>query len=112
MNKIKKMMAQYPARFAAILFAVGAILVNTLWVSFFNTLHIYDVIHVVPTALLQRQSEVVIIVVVALIDAIIGLGIGKWIGRLTKHPESYGLALFIVWLIYTIVITYQWIPII
>lgn len=122
MYKIQKSVKNKPILLGGIVFILLSLIGNIMSILFMDMAHIYDVIHIFPTILIYEPiihmvggiviSEFIFIPLALIIDFIIGMILGVVLNKFTKTEKSYLIGLIIIFLVYWIVVTYQWLPII
>lgn len=122
MNKIIQFIENKKVLSSGIIFGLLSIIVNILSVMLIGQAHIYDIIHAFPTVIVYDPiinalggyvaSELIFIPLAVLIDFIIGIIIGLILKKFTKTRESYMVGILILFIVYWVLITYQWLPII
>jgi len=122
MERIQKIVKNKPILAAGVIFALLSLVGNIISILFIDMAHIYDIIHVFPTILIYEPivdmiggivtSEFIFIPLALIIDLIIGMILGFVLNKFVKTEKSYLIGLIIMFLVYWIVVTYQWLPII
>lgn len=107
-----------PVLMGGIAFAIGSIVFNTLSIILFGRAHVNDIVHVWPIVLLiepfidQFISPWMLLPLAVLIDFIAGLFFGWLSMKFTKTPRAYIVSLVALFILYWVVITFQWILIV
>ena len=110
-----------PILFGGIAFGAVSLLLNCLYIIFFNMAHVYDVIHVLPIIFLVEPiidkvgylaTPFMLLPIAVVLDFVCGLLFGWIAKKLTKTPLAYVVALLLLFGFYWVVITYQWILIV
>ena len=118
---VKAFMENRPVLFGGIAFGIASLMLNCLYIIFFNMAHVYDVLHVFPIIFLMEPiinkvgylaTPFMFLPIAVVIDFICGLLIGWIAKKLTKTSLAYVVALLLLFGFYWVVITYQWILII
>lgn len=121
MNKIKDFIENKKVLASGIIFLVLSIIANLLSVMIIGQAHIYDIIHAFPTVIIYDPiitslggyvaSELIFIPLAVIIDFIIGIIVGVILKKFTKTKGSYTIAILVSFVVYWVLITYQWLPI-
>lgn len=121
MKKIKEFIQIHPVIASGISFGILSFMTNIIWIRAFNMAHIYDVIHVFPIIFAYEpiidalgggiQSQYIFMPMAIIIDILIGALVGLVIRRYAKTNLVWIISMILSFLIYFIVITYQWLPI-
>ncbi|MGL4736442.1 MAG: hypothetical protein ACRCW2_03200 [Cellulosilyticaceae bacterium] len=102
----------------AIAFGIGSLILNLLSIWLLDAAHIYDIVHAIPVIFIYQpiiewlgggMPEPIIYVPLAvlldaLMGAIIGWGVGKWI----KKDTYLWIGILVSFAIYWIAFTFQW----
>lgn len=121
MNNIKNFIKNNKICASGIIIGILSLIGNILSVMLLNQPHIYDIVHAIPTILVYNPiinaiggrvpSELIFIPLAVIIDFIIGLIIGAIFKKFSKTESGYLWGIIISFLVYWIIITYQWLPI-
>lgn len=121
MNNIKHFIENKKVLSAGIIFGLLSIILNILSVMIIGQAHIYDIIHAIPTIIVYNPiinalqgyvpTELIFVPLAVVIDFVIGMIIGLILKKFTKTKESYMIAVLISFIVYWVLITYQWLPI-
>ena len=121
MDTIKRFLKRNPLLGGGITFALLSLIGNIISILIKDMAHIRDIVHVLPTVIIYEPiikmttgyvpSEFVFIPLVVIIDFVIGMLVGYILNKFTKTENSYLIGLIIIFLIYWVGITYQWLPI-
>lgn len=122
MSKLRIFIQNKKVLSCGFIFAILSFIGNVLSILIINNAHIYDIVHAIPTVIIYEpivnrmggyvSSEFLFVPLAVFIDFIIGIVLGIILKKTTKTEKSYLIALIISFLVYWIVITYQWLPII
>ena len=115
---MKAFMENRPVLFGGIAFGIVSLVLNCLYIIFFNMAHVHDVIHAFPIIFLMEPiidkvgylaTPFMLLPIAVVLDFICGLLFG-WISKkITKTSLAYVVALLLLFGFYWVVITYQWI---
>lgn len=121
MSNIKNFVENKKVLASGIIIGLLSLIGNVLSIMIIKQPHIYDIIHAVPTILVYNPiinmmggnvpSEFIFIPLAVIIDFIIGMIIGFILKKITKSENGYLIGIIISFLVYWILITYQWLPI-
>ncbi|MEG0857773.1 MAG: hypothetical protein RSG52_14995 [Terrisporobacter sp.] len=121
MNKIKSFIENKKILSTGIIFGLLSLIGNILCVILINQAHIYDIIHAFPTAIIYEPiinsmggyvaSHFIFVPLAVIMDFVIGLIVGFILKKSTKSEQSYLLGVILSFLVYWILVTYQWLPI-
>ncbi|MGG7165557.1 hypothetical protein [Clostridium ihumii] len=122
MSKLRTFIQNRKVLSCGFIFAILSFVGNALSILIMNNAHIYDIIHAIPTVIIYEpivnkmggyvSSEFLFVPLAVFIDFIIGIVLGFILKKTTKTEKSYLVSATILFLVYWIVITYQWLPII
>lgn len=121
MEKIKNYARRHPVLFGILFFGSLSLVLNTIWILLFKMAHVYDIVHLFPTILIMDPileaaggyipTQFVLLPIAVVIDIIIGALSGFVIGKIAKKEKTYMVSLTVVFAVYWIIVTYQWLPI-
>lgn len=121
MDKIKQFIKNRKVLSAGIIFALASLIGNILSVLIIGMAHIYDIIHVLPVVIIYELLtmimeefvvfDLILVLLAVIIDFIMGIVIGFILKKTIKKENSYLIGLIISFLVYWIIITFQWLPI-
>lgn len=118
---MKAFMENRPVLFGGIAFGIASLVLNCLYIIFFNMTHVYDVLHVLPVIILMEpiidkvgylSTPLMLLPIAIVLDFVCGLLFGWIAKKLAKTPLAFVVALILLFGFYWVVITYQWIMII
>lgn len=119
---MKNFIKSKPILAGGVIFAILSLIGNILSILLIDMAHIYDIIHVFPTIIIYEPiieaigglvpSEYIFIPLAVVIDFIIGIILGFILKKVIKVEKNYLIGLIISFLVYWIIVTYQWLPII
>lgn len=122
MKNIFKFIKSKPVLSGGIIFSLCSIIGNILSIQVMGMAHVYDIIHAFPIVILYDyiieivgnvyNSEYIIVPIAVIIDFLIGIIVGFILTKLKKTEKSYLIYLGVIFLIYWIIVTFQWLPII
>ncbi|MEG1584732.1 MAG: hypothetical protein RR131_02740 [Anaerovorax sp.] len=120
MEKIKIFTRKHPVIFGILFFGILSLVLNTIWILLFKMAHVYDIVHVFPIALMMEPilkaaggvipTQFVLVPMAVIMDMVMGAVATVIIWKITKKEKTYMLSLTLVFAIYWILITYQWLP--
>lgn len=121
MNNIKRFIENKKVLATGIIFLLLSTITNIISVMLINQAHIYDIIHAIPTVIVYDPiinalggyvaTELIFVPLAVIIDFVIGIIIGLVLRKITKTQESYLLSVLISFVVYFVLVTYQWLPI-
>ncbi|MEF9990898.1 MAG: hypothetical protein RRZ84_00610 [Romboutsia sp.] len=122
MNKINKFIKNKPILASGMMFAILSLIGNIVFIIITGTSHIYDIVHAIPTifiyeAIIEKMggivtTEFIFVPLAVIMDFVIGIVFGAVLNKFNKNKNNYLFGVIIVFLIYWIIVTYQWLPII
>lgn len=105
----------------ALAFGIGSLILNLLSVGLLQSAHIYDIIHAIPVIFIYEPiinglgggipSPLIYVPLAVLLDALIGALIGIGLGKWLKKDTYQFIGILVSFAIYWIAITFQWLVI-
>lgn len=120
-SKINSLLTKKPILFGGTLFLLLSLIFNTVEILLFKSVHIHDVIHVFPTVLIYEpilnalaglvRNQIYYLPIACMVDFVIGLLLSLVFNYFNYTKNHFFQSQMIAFIIYWVIVTFQWIPI-